>query len=48
MNKSHIPMTNSDVKCIARTGPGGSFTDCFKAPFTIILLSFLHLSTIVY
>lgn len=39
-------MTNSDVKCIARTGPGGSLTDCFNAPFTIILLSFLYLSII--
>jgi len=39
-------MTNSDVKCIARTGPGGSLTDCFKAPFTIILLSFLYLGII--
>lgn len=32
---------NSDVKCNARAGPGGSLTDCFKAPLTIILLSFL-------
>lgn len=34
-------MTKSDVKCIERAGPGGSLTDCFKAPFTMILLSFL-------
>lgn len=37
-------MIKSDVKCIARTGPGGSFTACFKAPFTMIRLSFLHLN----
>jgi hypothetical protein len=45
---NNIPITNSDVKCIARAGPGGSFTDCFKAPFTIILLSFLYLNIIYY
>lgn len=38
-----IPMTNSEVKCNARAGPGGSLTDCFKAPFTIIRLSFLYI-----
>lgn len=33
---------NSDVKCNARAGPGGSLTDCFRAPLTIIRLSFLE------